>query len=348
MDNSYETFKEKLATDIGKLGNSTFSAREAIYNHTRQKLVRAHGKPEQLSSLQRAIRDTETEITNLSRRHIDLLARRAKTILKLALPVIGALFVAVNLKEIPFVSLLGTIDTNYVFKVTLTGYYFVMGLGFAYDIDTQKQIYLLDPRHGRLGWAPSFAIGMYLSTAALLFGSSSSYIATLLGVSSTYTIFAIALFIWHFSGMYFWRVTTRHASPLLEESIRSATLRQDYLALQRLQLVREYLSGSWHAPRHTILSILVLLFGLFAIPNPVSRYITSSLIPHHFGVEVTDSQLLAYLFMAYAVFGEGWTWVRRFVTRISLNVFQSLERQYTLTKRAIFDPSEDGSMSPLW
>jgi hypothetical protein len=137
----------------------------------------------------------------------------------------------------------------------------VIGFGISFDIETQKQIYILDPNHGRLERNSIVAIIVYFLTAAILFAFSRSYV-----------LFAIALTIFHFSGIAFWRILSHQMMPPIVDSTDSAVLRRDHFALERLRLVREYMSGSWHVPRHAILSMIVLVFDFVAIPNRGEAY----------------------------------------------------------------------------
>ena len=144
-------------------------------------------------------------------------------------------------------------------------YYFVLGWGFSFDIETQKQIYTLDPHGGRLTRTALLTIAVYLLTACILFATSRVYLW-----------FAAALTVWHFFGMYSWKLLTRQSAALIEESKNSALLREYYFTLERLHLARVYTSGSWHGPRHAILSVLVLSFDFFAI---LSHYVTTTWAP---------------------------------------------------------------------
>jgi hypothetical protein len=338
MSDAAEKYKQRLAEGINGLRPNTFKAREQYYKDALRMFAERGATPDESSMLHKAILDIESEIVSLARRHVDVLARRARRIAWLSVPAIGVLFTAIQFRDINFAEVVASLNPNTTFTIVLTLYYLVLGAGFVFDIETQKQIYVLDPNRGRLPRDSIIAIGFYLLTAAILFSASRNLI-----------IFAVALTIWHFSGIYFWRVLSRQNELRLAESEGSAKLRNDYFALERLDLVRTYYSGKWHAPRHAILSVLVILLAFFAIPNVVATTIMDGAIAKWLGVDSESARIdfIAFIFLLYAVVGEGWTWLQRFVTKISLYAIDRMERQYILKRRNIGD-RDDEALIPFF
>lgn len=332
MSDLEANFRRILQAAIGDLRPNDFKHRKGVYDRAQQQALDARASLDELSLLKKIIREVESEIARSSRTDVERLARRAKTILLAGPLIIGLGFTAIQFSTIPFYRWFEVSDPSYVFKIALTIYFLVLGAGFKFDIDTQKQIYLLDPNRGHFTRNAIISIAFYLGTAIFLFKMSKDPV-----------YFAVGLTVWHFTGMYFWRVLARETRAMVEDSEGSARLRQDNYALQRLQLVRRYISGKWHAPRHILLSILVLLYDLLAIPNPVSKFVaqfwaSSSLEPH----------LLAFVFVVYGALGEGWTWIQRITTLLALRILEALERQFVLTQRPWANVSEEEMLSGIW
>jgi hypothetical protein len=338
MSNTAERYKKRLAEAINDLSPDTFKAREQLYADAIRMFTEAGATADQLSMLHKTILEIESEKVSLARRHVDILARRARTIAWLSVPAIGALFTAIQFRDINFAEVVAVLNPNTTFTFVLTLYYLVLGAGFVFDIETQKQIYLLDPNRGQLPRNSVIAIVFYLVTAAILFSASRNLM-----------VFAVALTIWHFSGMYFWRVLSRQNEMRLAESEGSAKLCNDYYALERLDLVRIFYSGKWHAPRHAILSALVLLLAFFAIPNSLASTIVDSVVTKWLDLDfhIAKTHLITFIFLLYALVGEGWTWIQRFTIRISLYAIDKLERQYFLRRRQIGD-RDDEALLPMF
>lgn len=198
-------------------------------------------------------------------------------------------------------------------------------------------IFTVDPDHGRLRTKAFAAIGLYFVTAAVLFFASRSYV-----------LFALALTLFHFSGIVFWRTLSRILAPIIVESERSAILRQDYFALERIRLVRWYIRGNWHFWRHLILSILVLLFDLFAIPNPLAHYVSMQLTSLVSSPSAwAEMQIPAIIFLVFALTGECCTMAQRFHVRIQLRTIDALERRYNVEQRTIYDPEDHRGLLPI-
>lgn len=329
--------KRIIAVGIGPLTSSTFADRDRAYNEVRRRFTSLGASEAQQAFVEQAIRELEANVVKLSKSNIDDLASRTKLIASLAVPFVGLLFAAVQLKDFPFLRVAGSIPPQHLFALTLSAYYFVIGFGITFDIETQRLIFTVDPDHGRLRTKAFAAIALYFITAAVLFFASRSYI-----------LFAVALTLFHFSGIVFWRTLSRVLAPIIVESERSAILRQDYFALERIRLVRWYIRGSWHFWRHLILSILVLLFDLFALPNPLAHYASMQLTSLVSSPSAwADMQIPAIVFLIFALTGECWTMAQRFHVRIQLRTIDALERRYNMEQRTIYDPEDHRGLLPI-
>jgi hypothetical protein len=338
MKSNADLVKETLSASIGPFEKSDFKARLQVYDLARRALGRFKSGEDARNTVEGAIRETENEIVALSKLQIDRLAARATLISRVSASLIGLTFVAVQFWNLSFLEALLNIPPDILFQATLTLYFLVIGFGITFDIETQKQIYILDPNHGRIERNSIFAIIAYVLTAAILFAFSRNYV-----------LFAIALTIFHFSGVAFWRVLSHQMMPRIIESEDSASLRGDHFALERLCLVREYMSGSWHFPRHAILSVIVLVFDFVAIPNSGEAYLISLLTKRWPAATTLDleSHLPSVVFGCFALTGEGWTMAKRFETRIRLNVIDKLQRRYNLKMRAVSDFSDSDTVIPI-
>jgi hypothetical protein len=337
MNRGGDLIKETLSASIGPFEKSAFKARMQVYDRARQALGSIHAEDDERNMLEVAIREIETEIVTLSKVHINKLAARATLIARVSASLIGLLFVAVQFWNLTFLDVVLSIDPDVLFRTALTLYFLVIGFGITFDIETQKQIYILDPNHGRLEQGSILAIIGYFVTAAILFAFSRNFV-----------FFAIALTIFHFTGIAFWRVLSHQMTPRMVESEDSANLRKDNFALERLRLARQYMSGSWHFPRHTILTVIVLVFDFVAIPNGGEANLTTvatKLWPPA-TVLAVKSHLPAVVFCLFALTGEVWTMAKRFETRIRLNMIDTLERRYNLRIRAISDFSDGDTVIP--
>jgi hypothetical protein len=338
MRDRVEAIKEALSRSIGLIEKSHFSARLQIYDRARHALAEIDANDEDRILLESVIRDTEKEIATLLKSDISRLAARAKFISGSAAGIVGSLFFAVQFWNLSFLSRLLSVDPDFLFQFALTLYFIVIGFGLTFDIETQKQIYILDPSHGRIERNSIIAIVLHFFIAAGLFASSRDYLW-----------FAIALTIFHFSGIGAWRVLTHQMMPRIVESEGSASLRCDNFALERLRLARQYVSGAWHGPRHWILTVLVLVFDFVAIPSDAVRSLVSAvsrLIPGSTEAAIA-SHLAPVAFCIFALTGEVWTMAKRFETRLRLNEIDILERRYDLRKRVIADFQTGDGVIPV-
>lgn len=73
----------------------------------------------QRAFVEQTIRELEADVVKLSKSNIDDLASRAKLIASLAVPLVGLLFAAVQLKDFPFLRVAGSIPPQHLFPLTV-------------------------------------------------------------------------------------------------------------------------------------------------------------------------------------------------------------------------------------
>jgi hypothetical protein len=326
-----DRLKRALEAAIQELNPNTFAAREAVYDRARQMLINSGVTVQELHLLQRVTIEIESEIVILFRHHIERLGRFAQRIALIGPLIIGFVYIPVQFSGIPFYKFFDVVDPGYILSIALSLYFLVVGLGFKFDIDTQRQILLLDPNQGHPTRDAIAGISFYLVTAVALFWSSQWH---------SFKWFALTLTIWHFSGILFWKLLANQISGILRESQDSATFRKDYYAVERLDLVRRYVRGKWHRPRHILLSCLVLAFDFLVIPNAGAHFIAQTWVPDSLQIQV-------YVFVVYATIGEGWTWLQRFTMLCTIRVLDRLEGQFVLVRRPLRAPDEEAPAG-LW
>lgn len=258
------------------------------------------------------------------RADVDKLAAKARFSIKIIGGALAAFFIWRQLKEFPLIPLLESTQAGFVFRLGLTVYYFSWIFGANFDVSVQQSVYVRDANHGRLGWRDFGMIVVFGAVAALF-----------LWASNEEKRFAPALSAFVIMNLVGWRVMVTRVISTIQMSL--LTYGQDFFEIERLHIVRNYITGDWQRFRFLALCAIVLFVDAVSFFAPVRSMVSSAIASLVSGLnETIISPLLpALIFVMFLVIAEVSIWIMRGKTWMSLSLIDDLKAKYRIQPLAV-------------
>jgi hypothetical protein len=259
-----------------------------------------------------------------SKGHIDDLAFRARLSIKIVGGVLALIFTWLQFKEYELVPFVASTQPVFLRKLTLAIYYFCWVFGTSFDVSTQQAVYVTDPKKGRMSWD---TIGAVL-TLLLVVG-------ILLWASENEKRFAAVLTVFVLTNILLWLYLLQRVQPIIRASENFYRKEKDFFELERLHVVRDYISGDWQWHRFVVMGAIVVVADLVCFVDPVRQTlsaITQLSLPD-LSTDVASSLLPDFSLVVFVLVAESWIWTIRVRTRTSLNVMSALKGKYRIAPR---------------
>lgn len=186
-----------------------------------------------------------------------------------------------------------------LWKAALVIYFFSWVLGADSDTEMQADIYLNAPHGGRL---TKQDIGAILGIA-VGFG-------ILCYVSDSYRGFAVVLTLFWGFNILAWRYMVGVLQGPIRQSYASYGRTARYIDIEKVRVVERYIDGTWQWWRFGVGAALALAMDALA-----------------FFVDVPEGYAHGTIFF-FVIFVEGWIWLMRWRTKVSLKVLEDLNERY--------------------
>ncbi len=259
-----------------------------------------------------------------SKGHIDELAFRARLSIKIVGGILALIFTWLQFKEYPLAPFVESTQPELLRKLTLAVYYFCWVFGTSFDVSTQQAVYVSDPKKGRMSWDTIAAVLTLLLVVGIL-----------LWASDDDKKFAAVLTVFVLANIGLWLYLLRRVEPIIRASESFYRKEKDFFELERLHVVRDYISGSWQWHRFVAMCAIVIAADLVCFVDPVRQ--TLSTIIHSYlpdlSTDVISSLLPDFSLVVFVLVAESWIWTIRVRTRTSMNVMSVLKEKYKMTLR---------------
>jgi hypothetical protein len=252
---------------------------------------------------------------------VTMSARRVRKLIRYIGVSLAALFTFLQLRNIEFGIIFTTISPDMLRKASLIAYYWSWIFGATFDTDVQELAYFTEK--GR------FKLTVSAITLIVLFGCVA---AALLWAENNDQMFASVLtlfFIFNIAGFAYilWFVR-----PIIAASKANYSQNENYFNMAQLEMVSDYMTGSWQWKRFAIGLVLVSIMDAICFSNAI-RTTASEVFVRLFGLLNMDSwaqRLPSFAFVCFVVLMDGWIWLQRAKLSGSLGVLEKISLRYTL------------------
>ena len=257
-----------------------------------------------------------------SRDNIDRVAAEGLSYISIAAAILGFFFTWLQFRDIPIAELVQKTNGQYVQRVLLVIYYFCWIAGTTFDIHMQKSVYLVDP-HGKNKHFSSVLTVVILVVVA----------AALLATKDNPFWFSAALSMFFTVNIAAWIHIQQRVLPLIQSSRRKYNEYADFIGLEKLLVVADYIVGKWQWYRFAAIGLVLLCLDAVALSKGLSAdaayllNLAAPALPEQF-IETILPQLF---FSTFIVIAEGWIWWKRLFVRLSLNAFEHIGNGYALS-----------------
>jgi hypothetical protein len=255
---------------------------------------------------------------------IDLLAARVQLTIKVVGSLLAGIFTWVQLKDFPFIPLLESAPPDRLLRFIAAIYYFSWVFGSSFDVRLQQAVYVSDPSKGRLTWKAIVAVLVLLVAGTLLLWASNSPKRFVVMLNM---LVMADLVTWQF-------LFIARTAPIIRASKELYTKQNEFVDLERLNIVENYMMGKWHWYRFAVLGAILLVVDLISLIDPI-RVLVSNLVESAAPAlkqGLAASLLPVLAIMLFVIVGEGWKWILRLKIRTALDVISALKVKYKLTE----------------
>jgi hypothetical protein len=120
--------------------------------------------------------------------------------------------------------------------------------------------------------------------------------------------------------------------PIIAASKANYSQNENYFNMAQLEMVSDYMTGSWQWKRFAIGLVLVSIMDAICFSNAI-RTTASEVFVRLFGLLNMDSwaqRLPSFAFVCFVVLMDGWIWLQRAKLSGSLGVLEKISLRYTL------------------
>jgi hypothetical protein len=230
---------------------------------------------------------------------------------------LGGSFTFLKLHGMPVPSL-NTAGTSTIFlQLSLIIYYFSWWFGPSGDTRFQEKVLVVSPNKGKM---PVEAIGMVVLLAILF---------AVLCLLDTHKKFGVFLLLFWLINYATWRYLVKKIlGPNLDKSEEIYTKYEEYYLSVKLNVVRDYIDGSWQWVRFNVGVILLLAINIIYQFDLSTNILKNSQL---FSVESLNS----FLVLFFVLIVELWIWIYRIKTKIAFEFIDSVASNYMITPKKV-------------
>lgn len=235
---------------------------------------------------------------------------------------LALLFTWLTLQNLPYAEAIANARREYILRIALVMYYLSWVAGTKFDLTTQKSVYLLDPNRAQSRIPSITVVGSILVAFAIL-----------LWVKDEDPKFVLALSVLVAVNVVSWRFFLRDiVNPIITATREIYRGERDYFGLERLRVIEGYIGGDWQWRRFAVMAGMMLIASVLVAFSPLRTSLADLLNRLYPSLPAEKvSPLLTAAFLAiFVLVAEGWIWIMRIRTRLSLQLLAVLDSRYRL------------------
>jgi hypothetical protein len=236
-----------------------------------------------------------------------------------------ATVLALFLKDLRWDVVVDSTEPEFLQKLTLIIYYFCWLFGSRADTNVQESVYISVPSTWRVTLPEFFLVIAFAGLAGAL-----------LWAAGDEKRFAILLSLFTAANIAGWWFLNRKLKPLMSGSRKQLVRGSAYLDLERLNVVTNYLTGTWQWRRFVVMGILVIVFDIVCFVPPVraasSDWIAYLVADLNSKSDAISRLLPDALFLLFVLVAETWIWIKRVRVATSLDILDEMKLKYRLSK----------------
>jgi hypothetical protein len=252
-------------------------------------------------------------------------ARRVRKLIKYIGTILFAVFAFLQLKDFQVGSFVESISPDLLRRVTLILYYWCWIFGSTFDTDVQEIAYFTDKGRFKLSATAVALIVLFGCVAAVLFWAADGdqKFAAALALFFALNILGFAYILWFIA-------------PIIVASRNRYVQGKNFFSMAQLDIVTGYMTGAWQWYRFGLGFVLVIVIDLICF-NDATRMTIAQYLSLLFQTSSADSlaeRLPTLMFVAFVLLMEGWIWIQRARTSVSLALLEKLSEKYKLVPSA--------------
>jgi len=252
-----------------------------------------------------------------------VIARKVRKFIKYLGAVLVALFAYLQLKDFQVVTAIESLSPDLVRRLTMITYYWCWIFGATFDTNIQELAYYTEKERNKLTWH-SFAL-------MVLFGI---VMGALLWAAHDDRLFATVLtvfFLFNIGGFIY---ILRFIAPIVITSEIRYRENKSYFSLAQLEIVSQFMHGSWQRYRFALGIMLVLLMNAICFSETLRTMLAQTLsdLIAVDGAMLTE-RLPTFTFLIFVAVLESWIWVQRARLAVAVDLLEYLSGKYRLEPR---------------
>lgn len=223
----------------------------------------------------------------------------------------------------PVAALAQNLTSELLIKPAVFVYYACWYFGTAFDLKVQQEVYVRDPLKGRV------------STDILIFGAIFLVFAVLLVLATNdEKEFGVLLAPFIIMNIVGWHLLVLRVKAPIRASRKRHRDRQEFFRLEKLNLVSEYVVGSWQARRFKALLAIIVAVNAIAWIDPLRQLVAfgaSTIVTYSLTdlpVDVAARLLPGICVIIFVTISEAWIWTKRVGLKASLQNMDDLRNRY--------------------
>lgn len=243
------------------------------------------------------------------------MVRHARMLVRIISLILVAVFSWLRISNLSLQPIANDQSVTTILQVSLIVYFLAWTFGSSWDLNNQELVFLKAPNRGKF---PFSALLVIILLAAVFF---------ILCQITSVRQFVLVLFLFWTINIISWRyMVSRLLKETLAYSRKSYEQKGREILMQRMEIVEEYIAGTWQWWRFSAGLVLLLSIGVAAY---------SKLGPWIAGKLSFESPMftVASLIFFFVLSMEAWMWAKRIQTTTSLNLLDRLEESHELVPR---------------
>jgi hypothetical protein len=252
---------------------------------------------------------------------VDHLANVGHYVVWIISTILVLLFAWVQLNGAPFIEAAKNASPEFLVTTALVIYYACWFFGATFDINAQKNAYVIDPNENRF-LKETIGVGLLFLLATL----------ALVAASTDIHYFAVALAIFVLANFFGGRFIRFRVRGAIETSRRKLLAVKNHFRAEELRLVEDYMFGVWQDRRFFLM--LAFVCAIIAVSfNDQIRVGFANLL-FYLGAPIPATKIIALLpsslILFYVLVAESWIWFKRLELAFTIRAMKRLRKKFVL------------------
>jgi len=252
-----------------------------------------------------------------------LFARNTRSVVTTVTTILAVAFTAIALHGADFKMLVQPSSADLIWKFSIVTYFWCWQIGCIWDTNRQELVYIELP--GKGSWRPkSYLIILLLIAVGWALAKTEGDIP----------YFSLALLGFLVVDHVGWRFLLRELEPSARRTAKIYSQYQDYISLEKLEVVRQQIGGAWKWYRLIPGTIIVITSLVFAFSESARHQIASYLHSLRPDSSYREAETFAFslLVLAFVIVMEVWHFFIRIRTTFQLRTLDALRSRYRLER----------------